>query len=280
MENRSMIFRMRPFSTCYKVLLIVSSILLPAACLLAEETPPAVPVNPKLLNADLLERGRVVYENNCIGCHGAKGDGEGPAASRLNPRPRDFTAGTFKFRSTMSGTLPTDEDLFRTIRQGALGSAMPSYRLMPDRDVLAVIQYLKTFSPLWTDAANFGKPVAIPYPPSWINDETQLQAHAADGRKVFVQTCASCHGEGGAGDGPSSQQLTDRWDNPIRPTDLRKPYIRSGRNITDIYKVMVTGVSGAPMPSYYDTTTETQRWDLVAYILKLRKDYKAASANQ
>ncbi len=55
---------------------------------------------------------RRVYEVNCAACHGVESDGNGPAARMFVTRPRDFRSGIFKFRSTPSGSLPTDEDLF------------------------------------------------------------------------------------------------------------------------------------------------------------------------
>ncbi len=250
----------------------VSGIFLLLAGFLQAQDAPSV-INPKLMNAELLARGREVYENNCVGCHGTKGDGQGPAADRLTPMPRDFTAGTFKFRSTPTGSLPTDEDLFRTIRQGLYGSAMPSYRFMPDRDVLSVIQYIKTFSDIWTDPSNYAAPMPIPYPPDWFKNSDQVLEHSKKGRAIYVQYCLSCHGDKADGHGPSSATLEDKWERPIKPADLRKSYIRSGRTLTDIYKVLVTGVAGAPMPSYAESTTPEQRWDLIAYIQQLRTEH-------
>jgi hypothetical protein len=69
-----------------------------------------------------LEAGRTIYFRRCSFCHGLLGDGEGPAAKYLDPRPRDFTLGTFKFRTTKSGELPTNEDLFRTVSRGLPGT--------------------------------------------------------------------------------------------------------------------------------------------------------------
>src|SRR5262245_47328338 len=60
-------------------------------------------------------KGKEVYKTNCIQCHGSEGKGDGYGAPFLVPPPRDFTAGAYKFRTTASGQLPTDDDLFRTI---------------------------------------------------------------------------------------------------------------------------------------------------------------------
>src|SRR5207302_1377353 len=110
------------------------------------------------------ELGHEVYEAHCIGCHGPKGDGAGPAATFLSPLPRDFTAGVFKFHTTPSGTLPTDGDLFRTITRGVRGTAMPTWHEVSDKERLAVIAYLKTFSKRWAEDTP-ETPLAFPAPP-------------------------------------------------------------------------------------------------------------------
>src|SRR6202043_4112949 len=65
------------------------------------------------------------YRRYCAGCHGELGDGNGENAAWLDPKPRDFTTATFKCRSTPTGMLPTDEDLFDTIGRGVTNSNMP-----------------------------------------------------------------------------------------------------------------------------------------------------------
>jgi cytochrome c553 len=88
---------------------------------------------------NLLQRGREVYMKHCVGCHGETGAGDGPAVARLLTRPRDFTSGIYKFRSTDSGSLPLESDLYRTITRGLSGVSMPSFPLRAHRDKVAVI---------------------------------------------------------------------------------------------------------------------------------------------
>ena len=90
----------------------------------ANERPsnPMPPTTPALV-----EQGQEIYFRRCSFCHGLLGDGEGPAAEFLDPRPRDFTLGTFKFRTTQSGELPTDADLFRTVSRGLPGTGMQAF---------------------------------------------------------------------------------------------------------------------------------------------------------
>ena len=90
-------------------------------------------------------RGRLTYVQNCIGCHGAEGLGDGTAATYLNPLPRNFQTNRFKFRSTESGQLPTDDDVYRTITRGLPGSSMPGFPLLSEgkrRDVAAYVLHL------------------------------------------------------------------------------------------------------------------------------------------
>lgn len=90
-----------------------------------------------------LERGRAVYAKRCESCHGVSGDGRGPAALTLVPKPRDYRKGVFKFTSTKYGARPRLDDLKRTVRRGIPGTSMPSFNLLPKEEVDAVIDYVK-----------------------------------------------------------------------------------------------------------------------------------------
>ena len=84
-------------------------------------------------SAEWIAYGKEVYEARCLGCHGEKGDGNGPAATFLwNQRPRNFNAGEFKFRLTQK-PVPTDGDLLRTITRGVRGTAMPAWYELPHK---------------------------------------------------------------------------------------------------------------------------------------------------
>src|SRR5215472_15137358 len=74
------------------------------------------------------QRGKAVYEKWCLECHGEAGDGNGAAAKFMLPPPRDFTKGVYKIRTTASGELPTDDDLFYVVSEGMPGSAMPEWK--------------------------------------------------------------------------------------------------------------------------------------------------------
>jgi mono/diheme cytochrome c family protein len=84
-----------------------------------------------------------LYRKHCVHCHGITGDGRGPTARFLNPYPRDYRQGLFKFKNTYNSAKPTDEDLHRVMMNGVPGTAMPSFSLLPNSEVEALIEYVK-----------------------------------------------------------------------------------------------------------------------------------------
>jgi len=210
-----------------------------------------------------VERGRGVYGRRCAGCHGVKGDGNGPAATFLDPRPRNFTLGSFKFRTTPSGSLPTDGDLYRTITRGVRWTAMPTWHELPEKDRLSVIAYVKTFSPRWKEERP-EPPIAVGEPPRPTRDLL------ARGKTLYAQAkCWECHGEGGRGDGPSADGLRDDSKFPIRPTDFTRGQFKAGGDVRDVYRTMTTGLDGTPMPSFADAMTDDERWAISYHVLSL-----------
>ncbi len=211
-------------------------------------------------------QGKLVFERNCVVCHGLKGDGNGELAPGLNPRPRSFREGMFKFRSTPFGKQPADADLRHTIRTGLSGTAMGMFADLSEDDVTCVIAYVKSFSRRWRKAENFASPVKLPPRPEWLADEAVSAAHAEKGRVLFANACASCHGVSADGKGAAAAGLRDLWDQPARPSDLRQPHLRCGDRPEDVYRVLATGLNGTPMISFDETLTPEQRWDIIAWI--------------
>ncbi|MFY4730677.1 cbb3-type cytochrome c oxidase subunit II, partial [Nitrospira sp. BLG_2] len=214
--------------------------------------------------------GQAVYSRRCAGCHGEKGDGKGPSAPFLNPKPRDFTTGLFKFRSTVGkDSLPTDADLYITLTHGLWGTSMPAMHELPAPQRWAVIQFLKTFSDRWTKEPA-GRPIAVPPEPS------VTPASIAKGDMLFQANCALCHGQQGKADGALSQpgMLVDDWDDPITPTHLSLPAgapggIKLGHGGQRLYQIIVGGIGGTPMPPF-EGLKEEEVWDLVHYVQSLR----------
>jgi mono/diheme cytochrome c family protein len=250
--------------TATRRLLVLSAWVIGACGLVAGETN-ALPA-PSL---STILQGRAVYQKNCVFCHGLSGDGRGEMGLGVQPRPRDFRTGVFKFRSTPSGFLPTGEDLTRTIRQGLTGTAMPIFSALREREVQAVVEYVKTFSPRWLKAENHAPAMKLPTPPAWLSNAAARQPHVAQGRQLFQAACAACHGENGDGRGLAALALKDSDGEPIEPSDLRKP-LRAGSGPEDVYRLLVTGMDGTPMPSFRESFSEAQLWELAAYVLELR----------
>jgi mono/diheme cytochrome c family protein len=228
-----------------------------------------VPPRPEP-GAALAEAGQEVYDTHCWYCHGDDGDGQGPIARYLWPRPRDFTIASFKLRTTPSGELPTDEDLYRTITLGVPGTAMPAWRsVLGAEERWQVIAYLKTFADgMFEDEAFDPYETVIdvgerPRGPV----ESLIEA----GRAVFeTSDCWECHGAAGRGDGPKADALKDDWDYPMWATDLELGWkFRGGSTPRDTYMRLSTGLDGTPMPSYAESLTEAERWQVAYYVASL-----------
>ena len=218
--------------------------------------------------ASRVKEGAKLYSQYCVECHGADGKGLGPAAKSLGLVCRDFTAAIFEFRTTPSGYLPTDQDLYRTISKGIRLSMEPAKNMRPFKDLTsnqrwALVQYIKTFSPRWNDPEEHAEPIVIPDPPP------ATRAAIAQGKELWEKVqCWHCHGREGRGDGPSAAGLKDYRGYPSPPADLTKPeLIEGGSTPKDIYRTFTTGLNGTPMPSFGDSLDDAQRWDLVYYVL-------------
>jgi cytochrome c oxidase cbb3-type subunit 1 len=220
---------------------------------------------------ELVTLGKSVYERRCIGCHGVKGDGNGPSAVFLDPRPRDFTRGIFKFRSTPGkDSLPTDADLFITVTHGLWGTAMPTWQEISERERAAVIQYIKTFSDRWQKEA-MGQSISI-------TPESPVTAASIENGKIIFHgkaICFMCHGAEGRGDGMLAAGLQDVWGHPVRPANFTLQAgvhggVKLGHDGEHIFKTIVTGVGGTPMPPFQGQLKPEEVWDVVHYVQSLR----------
>ncbi len=221
---------------------------------------------------EVLNRGRDVYQIQCAICHGERGDGTGMAAHMFRIQPRDFRRGLFKFRSTPSGSLPTDEDLFQTVTQGLRWTGMVGRADLPEVDRKAVVMYLKTFLPRFS-AEQPAPPVAVPPPPP------RSQDLLAKGAQIYRDAeCGKCHGDSGRGDGPSAPGMKDDWGWPTQPSDLTWRPLKRGSVLEATYLTIATGLSGAPMPSYGDSLDGQEIWSLVYYLESLVPNERRLSA--
>ena len=210
--------------------------------------------------------GKPVYELRCAGCHGDKGDGKGPAAELLAPKPRDFTAGLYKIRST-AGKAPSDQDLYRIITEGMPGTSMPAWAVLPERDRWNLVAYLKAFA-----AEKFKEtPKKLELP----KDVASSAASIKRGKEMFEAIeCHKCHGVEGRGDGPSRAELKDEWNNPLPPANLTKRWtFRGGPSRTEIAMRLANGVLGTPMPAFLDSVEKPEDiWHLTNFIVSLDPD--------
>ena len=217
--------------------------------------------------------GATLYSQSCAICHGESGHGDGKAAYLVYPRPRDFTAGTFKIKSVMKGP-PSDEDLLRVISEGMPGSAMPAWKgILSEAEMRSVVAHLKTLSPALAQAASR---TGIAVPPEPMVTEEAL----ASGRRLYEDAgCISCHGPQGRGDGSAPGSLKDEWGFPIQPADLTAGRFRGGNSARDVWMRLTAGMPGTPMPSFSDTLTPEQTWDVAHYVASIR-DRREASDPQ
>lgn len=210
------------------------------------------------------QKGKAVYERYCFGCHGINGDGNGIYAKGLNPKPRKFTKGIFKWTGGPSGSIPSDTDLMITISEGVHGTSMPPWRALRESDRKYVIAYIKTFSNRFKKESS---PHEIFNPPPPDKKEGLIER----GKKTFVKMgCPACHGQTGRGDGPSANTLIDDWGDPNLPTNFAKGIFKTGREDWKIFRTISNGLGGTPMPSFSDQLEPSEIWELVYYILSLK----------
>jgi mono/diheme cytochrome c family protein len=230
-----------------------------------------------------------LYRVQCIHCHGPEGGGNGPTADFLNPRPRDYRQGIFKFTSMKDRAMPSRKDLFHILARGVTGTAMPSFRRFSDaqlhgladyvrllsirgmveRDLATTFRFdealpaeyvLEAYADVWSRWGEHSDMVVyydgeVPHP-----TEESIER----GREIFNDAgkgnCASCHGEAGYGDGyavfttdPETGHLKldkqDDWGNDILPRNIPRGVFRGGRRPIDIYRRIYAGINGTPMPA-------------------------------
>ncbi len=231
-----------------------------------------------------------LYRQQCLHCHGVEGGGDGTTAPFLNPRPRDYRPGIFKFTSLDNKSRPRREDLYRVLTDGIYPTAMPSFRRFSNAQLNGLVDYVRLLSIRgeteillaveFADNVDEGLPMELiqsTYLDVWEKWDAAADEYIffdgevpestpeaiAHGRELYMDAksanCVSCHGENGRGDGPSAFEMDadgnevrvkDDWGNEIAPRDLNRGLFRFGRRPIDIYRRIYAGINGTPMPSH------------------------------
>lgn len=213
--------------------------------------------------------GAMRYRRYCVVCHGDLGDGNGESAKWFDPpiypKPRDFTLGVFECRSTPTGTLPTDQDLFDTIGRGIDRSNMPPWNTLSKQERADLVAWVKHYSPRW-QTEKPGAPIVIPPEPEVTAERIKA------GQDVFNRVqCWKCHGVEGKGNGPSASTLQDDLGRPIAPYNFAEGgRFKCGSTDSDLYRIFMTGLDGTPMPSFADNIKPDEAWDLVFFLRTLQ----------
>ena len=191
------------------------------------------------------ESGKALYVDKCAHCHGVEGAGDGSAAENLLPKPRDFTRGVYKIRSTESGNVPTDQDLYDIISNGMPGSSMPAWdKLLSEDERWSLVAHIKTFYDGFEDAA--------PRVLDLSGKIAYSDGSVAIGKEFYTKLgCVECHGALGRGDGTSALGLIDEWNFRTWPANLEHSWnYRGGSSSEDIFKRFIGGIAGSPMPAF------------------------------
>src|SRR4029078_6392606 len=166
-------------------------------------------------------RGKAVYDKHCTECHGVEGKGDAPAESYVAPRPRDFSSGRYKIRSTETGSVPIDDDLVNSVRHGLYGTAMPGWdRILSDADIQDVVAYIKSLSPQFA---------APPKTVSVAEGTPSSPDSITRGQQAYEKLqCGKCPGTDGKVTGAVTTDFTDDSQQPLPAADLTQPWTFRG----------------------------------------------------
>jgi|GEM_PF-213311 len=222
-----------------------------------------------------IEKGKKIFGARCAGCHGLEGQGDGLMSKFVNPPPRRFVGGIFKYKTTEGEGVPSDEDMFRVITNGLPGTAMPTWGdLLSKEEKLDVIAYEQSFAEeefkeLKTKVIDFSG--EVPSSPESV----------AKGKELFrnVAKCVECHGAEGRGDGVKTLK-DDIFFKRLWPRNLTQPWtFRGGSAARNIYTRITTGIQGTPMPSFATgpkALKNEDRWNIANYVVSIADRSKEA----
>ncbi len=173
----------------------------PAQPTVKVEGVPAATLQALQLDEKTLELGSRYYRLHCLHCHGLTGDGRGPSGKWLNPHPRDYRQGLFKFQSTDQTIVvdnsnvrkPAREDLYRTIHEGIEGTSMPAHNLLSEKDKNALVSYVMHLSIRGqTEYLTLANPNGFKYDSGpdvlyWSNKQNSIKKYMTDRAREVIQ---------------------------------------------------------------------------------------------
>ncbi len=250
-----------------------------------------------------------LYRVRCLTCHGSLGAGDGPTGLYLDPRPRDLRDGIFKWVDVEANRRPRRDDLIQVLERGVRGSAMPSFRRYSRAELEGLVDWVrylavrgeteqlavyfagqdgavdperietayKTVWGRWDAAADQvgAVPEDVPRP---VDVTPAMIARGAEQFRGALANCASCHGDGGEGNGDAIWEIADdgtrsrrldRWGHPSQPRNLTAGVFFGGDRPRDLYRRIKYGIGGTIMPAADDSLTDADIWSLVYFVLSL-----------
>jgi mono/diheme cytochrome c family protein len=252
----------------------------------------------------LADKGKNIFAINCASCHGTGGKGDGPAASALNPKPRDFTSGYWRYGGGVARVV-------QTITNGSPGTAMAPFPGIPLEDRFALAHYVRAFDPAkqeadkpedlaWLDQFGGGAKkdttggataAAAPAPGDTIPIARAMQliaerpagamaamagapADSGQGAMLFASRCASCHGAWGQG-GVRTRMLGSAPYVYITTRSLATPGPLAA-DAAGFERLLIYGIPGSMHPAHGDLTSEQIR-SLFDYTQSLRARLSSAA---
>lgn len=208
--------------------------------------------------------GAALYLRHCAVCHGADGAGDTLVASLLVPRPTSFASGLFKLVGSRTG-MPDERELVATLQRGMPGSTMMAFDWLPEADLVALAQHVRTLAVRGRAAsiANTAAAVGRALTPAQAHQEAERQlqpgpkidvareaptdaAMLAAGEALFTRHCANCHGQDGRGLPGAHDWPTDgTW---LWPRDFTTGVLRGAPTVPELGKRIAAGMPGAHMP--------------------------------
>jgi mono/diheme cytochrome c family protein len=239
----------------------------------AEGDPPAEYAsltNPVPLTVDTLDDGKRIFIRECMVCHGDAGRGHGMYAEGLQPSPPDFGDGNY---GTLQNPSYTDSDYFWRISEGLPWSAMPPWKLQySEEDRWRLVEYIRV-----NFTQTLERPVMtelqVRYPDVYLGQLMPEDTSFEEGKRVYLTTCAHCHGLDGLGGGVDGEYLD------VQPANFADPNLRA-MSEGELFTRVTFGVPNSAMPTWGELLAESARWNAVKYVgdaVILGRDWTSAS---